>query len=205
MQLLRNVFILPVFVVMLLTACAATQLNSVWKDSSYKSHPKKILVIGVAKVPENRRALEDGFVEQLKARGSQAIASYKLLPEIKQNDKDEIARIVKEQGADAVLITRLVGKKTRDFIVPGKFYYPPPNYGTWQNYFYYGTDIEYMPSFGAPSRNSVMEINLYDTANDKLIWSVASETGGVASGQAIIASYIRVIMQNMAAQGLLGS
>mgnify|MGYP003385130634 CR=1 FL=1 len=205
MQLLRTRFGLPVLVVMLLTACAATQLNAVWKDPAYKAHPKKILVIAVAKNPENRKSLEDGFVAHLKARGSSAIASYTLLPEYKQNDQEGIAKLVREQGADALLITRLVGKRNRGSYVPGKFYQPPPNYSTWRDYFGYGMDVEYMPGFMVDSRNSVMEINLYDTVSDQLIWSVSSETGGMGSGRDIIDSYIDVIMKNMSEQGLLGS
>jgi hypothetical protein len=204
MQLLRNVFILPVIVIMLLTACAATQVNRVWKEPAYTARPKKILVVGVARVPENRRALEDGFVEQLKARGTRAIASYTLLPEYKSNDQETISRIVKEQGADAVLITRVVGKASRDFIVPGKFYQPPPNYGTWQNYFGYGLDIEYIQPVVTPSRNSIIETNLYDTENDRLVWYVASETGGSGSSHSIIESYIRIMMQTLSADGLVG-
>jgi len=203
MLLSRNVFILPLILVMLLTACAATQVNKVWKEPSYTARPKKILVIGVARVAENRRALEDGFVGQLRASGTHAVASYTLLPEYKSNDQETISRIVKEQGADAVLITRIVGKASRDFIVPGKFYQPPPNYGTWQNYFGYGLDVEYMQPVVTPSRNSIMETNLYDTENDRLVWYASSETGGSGSSRSIIESYIRIMMQTMSAQGLL--
>lgn len=48
-----------------------------------------------------------------------------------------------------------------------------------------------------------MEINLYDTQDDKLIWSATSETELLGSNQEQIKSYISVMVNAMVEQKLL--
>src|SRR4030042_3569090 len=79
-QFLRSPFGFLILIAMLVTACAATQIKTVWKDPSYQARPTKIMVIGVAKNPLSRRMFEDEFVLQLKARGTDALASSAVLP-----------------------------------------------------------------------------------------------------------------------------
>ena len=195
---------LLILVAMLLTACASTQLNSVWKDPSYQARPAKIMVVGVAKNPINRRIFEDEFVQQLKSRGTDAIASYTVLPDKQQGDQEAIAKKVAELGADTVLITRLVSKKTVHVYVPGTPYYPPPFYGSWPDYYGYGYRYMYTPGYIADDEYAVIETNLYEAKSDKLIWAASSETGIIGSDQSIIQGYVGVMVKNMIGLGLLG-
>jgi len=207
-------------VTMLVTACATTELNAVWKDPSYQSRPAKIMVIGVAKNPINRRIFEDDFVAQLKAHGTDAIASYAVLPDKKQADRETIAAKVKETGADALLITRLVSKKIIQTYVPGTAYavpayrpypyaypnqyHPPASYGTWPSYYGSGYNYMYTPGYIAEDEYAVIESNLYETGSDKLVWAASSETGINDFDKNIIHNYILVMVGNMKSLGLLG-
>jgi len=195
---------LLIFVAMLLTACASTQINSVWKDPSYQARPAKIMVVAVAKNPINRRIFEDEFVQQLKSRGTDAIASYTVLPDKQQGDQEAIAKKVAELGADTVLITRLVSKKTVHVYVPGTTYYPPPFYGSWPDYYGYGYRYMYTPGYIVDDEYAVIETNLYEAKSDKLIWAASSETGINGSDQSIIQGYVGVMVKNMIGLGLLG-
>ena len=47
----RNPLVCLIPAVLLFTACATTELTSVWKDPSYQARPAKIMVIGVARNP----------------------------------------------------------------------------------------------------------------------------------------------------------
>ena len=201
---LRNPFGLLILAAMLVTACATTQLNSVWKDPSYQTRPARVMVIGVAKKPLKRRLFEDEFVVQLKAHGTEAIASYTVLPDKKQDDQVVIAAKVKELGADTVLITRQVSKKTVKTYVPGTIYYPPPYYGTWPDYYGYGYRYMYSPGYIAEDEFAVIETNLYETRNDKLVWAASSETVMSDSNQSLIKTYVGVMVNAMAGHGLLG-
>jgi hypothetical protein len=190
-------------IAMFIPACATTTLTSAWKDPSYQGQLSKIMVIGVAKKPLNKRIFEDEFVRQLKARGTNAVASYTVMPDDKQGDNAVIAAKMKEQGADAVLISRLASKKTVHTYVQGSAYYPPPYYGNWHDYYGYGSQAVYTPGYTAEDEYALMETNLYDAGNDKLIWSAASETEILGSDQNQIKSYIGVMVKAMADQKLL--
>ncbi|MEO8332588.1 MAG: hypothetical protein ABI479_09135 [Gallionella sp.] len=201
---LRKPLGMLIFAAMLVTACATTQLNSVWKDPLYQSRPAKVMVIGVAKNPLNRRLFEDVFVAQLKGRGTDAIASYTVLPDKQQDDQAAIADKVKALGVDTVLITRTVSKKTVQTYVSGSAYYPPPYYSTWPDYYGYGYRYMYSPGYIAEDEYAVIETNLYETRNDKLVWAASSETLITDSNQNLIKSYIGIMVESMAKDGLLG-
>lgn len=187
---------------MLLTACATTQLNAVWKDPAYHARPAKIMVVGVAKNSINRRLFEDEFVAQIRARGTDAIASYTVLPDKQQGDQEAIAAKVKESGADTILITRLVSKKIVQTYVPPTPYFPPPYYGSWPDYYGYGYRYMYTPGYIAEDEYAVIESNLYEAKSDKLVWAATSETGINDSDVSLIHGYIEVMVKNMI--GLLG-
>ena len=221
MRFLRNPFSFFAPIAMLVTACATTQLNAVWKDQSYQAHPTKIMVIGLAKNPVNRRVFEDEFVRQLNTHGTEAIASYTILPDRQKDDHAVIAAKLAELGADAVLITRMVSKKTVQFYVPGTAnypppypavvppnapgtaYYPPPYYGRWPDYYGLGYEAMYTPGYMAEEEFAVIETNLYEAKNDKLVWATSSETGMNGPSQDRIKSYIGIMVKTMVGQGLL--
>ncbi|HUV99933.1 MAG TPA: hypothetical protein VMV88_07215 [Gallionella sp.] len=201
---LRNPLVYLIPIALLLSACASTRLTSVWKDPSYQTRPARILVIGMARSPLNRRLFEDEFVRQLEAHGASAIASYTVLTDAQQGDQAVIAKKVTELGADAVLITRLVSKKVVQVYVPGTPYYPPPYYDNWPDYYVYGYRYMYTPGYIANDEYAVIETNLYDARTDKLIWAASSETGINDSNKNLIRSYIKVMVNNMIGLGLLG-
>lgn len=201
--ILRSSFIFGILAMLLISACATTHLTSAWKDPAYQKQPRKIMVIGIAKKPINKRIFEDEFVRQLSARGIAAVASYSVMPDKKQDDRTVITAKMREQGADAVLISRLVSKKTVQTYVPGSVYYPPANYGTWHDYYGYGSQAVYTPGYVAEDEYAVMETNLYDSSNNRLIWSATSETELLGSDQNQIKSYIGVMVNDMADKKLL--
>jgi len=204
MRSLFKAFGLFIFIPLMVASCVSTQLTSVWKDPSYQTRPAKIMVVGVARNPINRRLFEDEFVRQLKSRGTDAIASYTVIPDKQQGDQEAIAKKVNELGADTVLITRLISKKIVQVYVPGTAYYPPPYYGRWPDYYGYGYRYMYTPGYIAQDEYAVIETNLYEAKSDKLIWAASSETGIGDNNQNLIQSYISVMVNNMIGLGLLG-
>jgi hypothetical protein len=189
--------------VLFLSACVSTQVTAVWKDPLYQARPETVMVIGMAKNPLNRRLFEDEFVLQLEAKGSKAIASYTVLPDQQQEDQASIAEKVVELGADTVLITRLVSKKSVQVYMPNSVYYPPAFYDTWPNYYGYGYRHLYSPGYFTEDEYLVIETNLYRAGDDKLIWAASSETGLHGSDHSLIKSYISVMVKAMVENGLL--
>lgn len=188
---------------LLAAACATTEIKAVWKDPSYHARPARIMVIGVARNPVNRRLFEDEFVMQIQARGTEAISSHTVLPDRQQDDQEAIAEKVKELKADSVLVTRLVSKKTVKIYVPGTMYYPPPYYGTWPDYFGYSYRHMYSPGYVTENEYAIIETNLYEAGSGKLVWAASSETLIGDSNKNIIKSYIGIMVNTMVEHGLL--
>lgn len=215
LQPLRIPLVLSMLVAVLVSACVTAQLDSVWKDPLYQARPHKIMVIGVSNNAGNRRIFEDEFARQLKAHGTEAIASYTVLPDRQEGDQAVIAAKVAQMKADTVLITRIASKKTEQIYVPGTVNYPPPYvpgaannpppyYGTWQDYYGYGYQAMSTPGHMVEEEFAVIETNLYEARNDKLVWTTSYKTGLNGPDQARIKSYIGVMVKAMVAQGLLG-
>ncbi len=190
--------------VLLLAACATTQINSTWKDSSYQGHPARIMVIGVAKNPAHRNLFEDEFASRLRSRGTEAIASHAVRADKQENDQASIAAKAEELNVDTVLITRLVNMKTVQSYVPGTVYYPPPIYGTWPDYFGFGYRSPFSSGYITQSQYAVMETNLYETRHNRLVWSASSETLLNDSDDTLIRSFIGTMVKAMGDSGLLG-
>jgi hypothetical protein len=212
MRILQRSMLFWFPIALLITGCAttksgSTKLTSAWVDPTYLGQPGKIMIIGIARNPVNKKILEDEFVLQLRARKTDAVASYTVMPEDKQDDQDVIDAKMKEQGADVVLISRLASKKTVYTYVPGSVTYPPSNYGNWRNYYGYGLHSArevFTPGYTTEDEYALIETNLYDVRDNKLIWSASSETEVMGSDRNQISSYIRVMVNAMADEKLLG-
>lgn len=215
-ETLKNSVGSGLLVAMLLTGCAtppagtttegavtAAQLKSVWKNQTHEGHPHKIMVLGVAKDPANRRVFEDAFVSELKARGEEAVASHTVLPEGKQNDPAVIGEVIGERGSDTVLVARLVGKQDAQIAAPDTPFRPHIYYDTWVDYFGYGYQALFMPEALADDEAALLETNVYDAANKNMIWSSTSETAMTAADHATVRGAIRATVSAMAEQTLL--
>lgn len=204
MMSLRNLPRLGALLALLLASCAsAPQIKQVWKDPAYHGHPHRIMVIGMAKEPLNRRIFEDEFVSQLKDAGADALASYALLPDIKQDDQAAIARMVAQQGADTVLMTRLVSKRSVKMVSPGMVYYVPTYYDKWGDYYRYGYDAVVTPGYVSKSEYALMETNLYDARTDNLIWAASYEIEIAGMSREYIKPYVATLVNTLTEQGLL--
>ena len=164
-----------------LTSCAAsTQLTSSWADPTAAGHHfKKIVVVGVTNKDAVRREYEDAFVAELKSRGVDAVPSYSFAAGEGKIDKDQAVAKLKELGAEAVILTRLVDRESYNTYYPPTYSTvaaPSAYYGGW--YGYYNMGYSYMSSPGYVEENQVyrVETTLYDVTNDKLVWSGITET-----------------------------
>lgn len=186
----------------LLAACSTTQIKSVWKDPSYFGRPQRIMVIAVAREPITRRIVEDEFVLQLKARGTDAIASYTIIPDKSQDDQAVIATMVGQLGADTVLISRLVSKRSVRVYYPATTTHRPHYYGKWPEYYRQGYETINTPGYTTKYEFALMETNLYDASNDNLLWAATTETGVNNLNQILIKPYIGTILKLMVEHGL---
>jgi hypothetical protein len=179
MRSMQKVFwISAVATSILLVACAETKFTSVWKDEAYQGLPAKIMVIGGSNTPAIRRLFEDEFVKELKEHETDAIVSYTVLPDQSLADKGAIIASAKEVGADTVLITKAVGRRTG------------PTGGPWEVY-----QSEYVDT----------ETNIYDVKSGELVWTASSETwiNENVSERSRIRAFVKVIVRRLSDQKLV--
>jgi hypothetical protein len=118
---------------------------------------------------------------------------------------NSISSKMKDLGIDAVLITRLVDKKTVDTYVPGRTHYAPPAYyGNWSGYYRASYGAAYEPGYTVRDEVVVLETNVYDVSTEKLIWSAISETFVEGSDEKLIKELIKLITDNLSKQNVLG-
>lgn len=217
------ILLLMLFFLFSISSCATTTLTSVWKDENYQAGKiKKILVFGVSEKPAIKRFFEDEFVKKLKTMGIKVVPSYTVIPPEKMQDKDYAQMKVKEIQADAILITRLVDKKTIETYYPPQEvetipqpyplhlhpgYHPSAYSHGWYGYYY--DSYQYITTPGYKVENEILslETNLYDAKSDTLIWSALSDTvietfdGGI--NKSTIQSFINVIIKKLSADKVL--
>ena len=171
-----------------ITSCASTTLLSTWKDDSYQGNIKEILIIGVAERPGIRRMFEREFSNQLTSHGITAYASNQILPSDEILDKSTIVSKITEMEIDAILITRLVDRRTVS-----------THSSDWFNH--------YTRSFGRTFQDEHvnLETHLYDAETEALVWSALSETV-IMEGQSTfdkIGTFIGVIVRRLSQDGLI--
>ena len=189
----------------LLYGCASTTLKTVWMDEAYKGGAlKKVFVMGVSQKPIVKRFFEDEFARSLKARGTDAITSYSTIPQEKMTDKDFITGKIKELGADAVLVTMLVDKKTMDtYYSPEVRYSGPYHRGGWYGYYSRGYSYYATPGYVVREHVVVLETNVYDVRAEKPIFSALSETYLEDSPDALIRSFVQLMIKELAQKQLI--
>lgn len=176
-----------------LAACASTELVSQWSNPAYTSPSfKKVMVVGVTKQTSIRRSFEDEFVAQLKAAGVNAIPSYLYIPQDGPVGEAVLKQALKETGADALMITRLVRVQKKTEIAPG--YYPPdpamavhPLYTTaWNDY--------YEPPIVYQSEVYTSETSLYDAVKNRVVWSGTAQTTAPGNINQEIKNYAEIVI-----------
>jgi len=202
----------------LLAACSSTTLSGSWKNPDYRGQIRKVYLVGVAKNEINRRIFEDEFGQQLQAQGITGISSYKDLRSAADADQKAVAERVRANGADSVLITRLLGKRTEEVTTPGRIsgytsdpygygpygYAPPdPYYRNWGSYYDRRFEATYEPPTVTQLQIATLEANLYDAKTGDLIWSAQLETVIEGNLQILIADFVQTVMKDLRQQGLL--
>ena len=174
--------------IFLMVSCAGTDLTQTQVDDAYKGKPvSDILIIAVTGNEHNRRSYERKFVANLKSVGVEAVASEKSIsmPGDLKIKKETILSAVDQYKNDAVIITQLVGKETKDVYQRGGV----TRYG----YFGYTRN----PGYSSTAKKVRLETNLYDAKTGELIWSGISKTLSKDSTDRIMNDVIKTVIANL--------
>jgi hypothetical protein len=190
------------FVLSLLAGCASTKIVNQWTEPDYIPRPfKKMVVLGVTKEATLRRSFEDEFVAQLRSNGTDAVPSYQSMPEEGQAAEARLLKIVKQTGADAAIMTRLVRVERRRQVTPG-YYNPYPVRG------FYGWYSSGWTGFYEPPRIYnydvyTSETSLYDLNRDRMVWAGTVQTTDPGDIPKEVKDYVKTVMDALKEKNFL--
>jgi hypothetical protein len=182
-----------------LASCRATQMTATSKDPSYTpTTMRRVLVMAVVRRHANRQLLEDRFVQELKKRGAEGIASHTLVREGEQLDLAAWKRLVSDNHADAVIVSRLIDFDVVEKDVDAKLLNAS---GSAAGYSYYssGVGIVYQPGFTLRKETAGVETRVFNAADEKMMWSARTKTN-IEQGrdpEAQIRDFVRLMMSRI--------
>lgn len=202
-----------------LAGCARTaRLASTWRDpGAPQASLARLLVVAVGRTPGERRAFEDRFAAELRARGMDALPSYPLI-----GDGRVDSALVDAQrhraGCDGIFVSRVVdrqvvrqyydgGNGRAGYYGHGAYYGPPSAYhrGWWP---YYSLGFASVASLGyAEDQVISVETNLYRHADGLLVWSGLSRQwlGSLQSVGDATPGVVRELVAELARSGVVRS
>ncbi len=191
--------------IMMLSACATTEVVKTWKDDSQTQKFSKIFVFAVVKEPAYRRLVEHKLVAILQQAGAEAHVTYDLFPDADLIDKATAAAALKDNAVDGVMVVRLVNTKKETVYTPGTTFirggYDGRYGGGWHGYYGGGYRIMRTPSYSTEYNISTVESTIFHASTNKRIWSTITKTTETSVDSAID-SYIKAIDQPLKSSGL---
>lgn len=200
-----SIFVLSILIITISCSGTKTEIIGQWQEDDYqKGEIDKVLVLGIvdSKKPLLRRKFEDGMKKAFKDNGLEAIASMDIMPYDEVVDSTSFEKHFKDLEFDAVLVSRLVGIDNERKVQAGYLYTIPYNsyYGFYGHYY---TSVRYANSSSYLSKNVVvvLETNLYETGEKKLVWSGISETLDPDKASDAINSFSKILVSTLDQEG----
>jgi hypothetical protein len=174
--------LLSLFLISVFFSCSSikTDLIGEWQDDTYqKGNIQKVLLLGIVNKdkPLLRRNFEDGMARAFQNGGINAAVSMDHMPYDQAIDSTTFEKYFKELEVDAVVVSRLVAvDATRDYKAGYLYTIPFNSYYGFYGYYYAGVSMANSAGYLSQNVVVVLETNIYETTNKKLIWSGVSET-----------------------------
>lgn len=206
-----KLFILTIIYISLFVACStSTSITASWVDPEHVAPKdfKKVAVVTVASNQSNKLVVERAFVERLKFLGYDAFETSSFLtPKIvKKENAELIDKLLKERGADAVIILSLLQMKSEIRYVPGTSPYSPgPYYGGYYGYYYRHYNYMSSPGYYEESKSIFLESNFYDLTNGKLLASIQTQTVDPQGIDDLAVSFSETILKKLVTENVLVS
>ena len=196
----------------LLASCANTKISQSWVEPSNKKTYKDLLVIGIAESEQNRRAYESHFIEELRGRGIEAEASYKLIKSNEKIDRDTVTKAIEGLGMDGVIVTHLVAVDEETIYRPTTGYgyggyggmgYGGGYYGGMYSYYPHVNSYVHNPGYYTTHETYTLETTLYDIKSEELVWSARSRTFSPESVQEVIVDLTKLLIKDLEEKDLI--
>lgn len=211
-QILKSLALMTVIVGLLSGCSPSTKILGSWKSPDAETGGYSNLFVA-ALIGDNyvtKKTIEDDIDALLVQKGVQAISN---LEQVKpglvftEQNKDQVVQEIKKSGRDGIMTIAIIDQTNETRYVPGTTSYSPMYYGGGYGRFggYYGMygPTTYSPGYYATDKNFYVEINLYDTETQTLVWSAQSETTNPASIDKAAQEFAYVVVDKMIKDGII--
>jgi hypothetical protein len=189
---------------LLLAGCGYTTIDNVWRQPGAIAPRKRIAVVGITHDELLKRTFEDRFVEVLKKRGNEAVASYTFMSQAVECDSTLVCSALADQGFDGILTARVVATDKQIDYVPGSTTYVPETaYTAYHRYYYTVYREETTPGYETERQFVRVETNLFDANDLHLLWAASTTTERQQDVASNVKDYSNVVIDDMAKSGLI--
>jgi hypothetical protein len=172
-------------VALMLAACAPTTIRDSWHDPEYRGTAfRTVLVLGVFPNIAERRQFEDVMAATIDATGARGIPAYRFIPGQERASEADLDRAVRESGAEALLMSRLVSVDTRTQVSthqqptpPGPWVSPTPGAWGWGGWYsgWWGAGWQTVTTVTQYDIAAV-ETTLFSAKSGRVVWTGVTET-----------------------------
>ncbi len=175
---------------------------------------QKVCVLAIVRNPDSRIKAEEMMANYINSRKTavSAVTSSSIIPEELASEgfipKEKLQEIFEAAGCDAALTIVLKDIKVESRYNPesNQAYAPAFSYTYYDNYYRYYTfqnaadqqhnDVE-------SSKTYFVETNLYNLENEKMIWSIQSESINPDSFDSMFRGYAKLLTKELKEKGLI--
>lgn len=180
---------------LVLGACSTVSITNEWRDPSWPGPPAtSVVVVGISRSDTMRRVFEDTFSHQLQAAGVQAAPSYTQIPP-GNSGAVQLRDLVKANGAQAVLVTRVQRVEQKISVTPSG-----PAYGPFWGW--YGGAWANTPDVNQYDLVTV-ETSVWDARSEKLVWTATTQAVGTKDITKATTQLAETLIPKLKSEGLL--
>jgi hypothetical protein len=188
--------------ILLLTAggCSSqTRIEKLYQNPDHPGTPyERLLVIGIAGDPGQRRLIEDLLSASFAANNVASAAGHTQFGSSPVVLQDEIDEAAAASHSDAILIAHLVSVSAKPEVVKGRTEIKSEcRGGNPIDYFLYDHEEIREPDSVAIAREVIMVTNLYDAGTGARIWTIQSTCFEKSDFDAILAQEAQAIVRQL--------
>lgn len=195
-----------VSVALFVSSCANTKISQSWVEPDNKRSYNDLLIIGVGESQQNRRAYESHFIEELRANGTEAEASYKLIPSSTELNRNSVTKAIEGMEIDGIIVTHMVAVDEETIYRPSMDYMPMYGggyYGGLYSYYPHVNTYVSRPGYYTTHETYTLETNLYDVESEELVWSARSRTFSPESVSEVINDLTKLLIKDLKEKNLI--
>lgn len=190
---------------LLLAGCATTTPTvTEWRNPAYASASfNRILIGALGGDAGTQRNFEDEFITQLRAAGTDGVASYRLISDVDAVDESRIRVAARNAGVDGLILAKLVRVEEKtEYTGP---YFP----WTWLGVYGSHGGVSMGGLGGSPSayryNEYTSETTLIDVVKNEPVWTATMVARQTVSGENAIKSTVQTVVKALVEKNLLAT